>query len=74
MYVVFVLTNLIFNYTFACCLAGLRVGEGKKIRQNKCVLLSETTGSFSGTVLCRHRSGGTRSTGAWQGCRMAPPC
>ena len=30
MYVVFVLTNLIFNYTFLCCLAGLRVGEGRK--------------------------------------------
>ena len=35
MYVVFVLTNLIFNYTFLCCLAGLRVGEGRKKKSGK---------------------------------------
>lgn len=35
MCVVFVLTNLIFNYTFPCCLAGLRVGEDRKKFQAK---------------------------------------
>lgn len=35
MYVVFAVTNLIFNYTFPCCLAGLRVGEGREEIQAK---------------------------------------
>lgn len=30
MYVVFMLTNLIFNYTVPCCLGGLSEGEGRK--------------------------------------------
>lgn len=39
MYVVFVLTNLIFNYTFLCCLAGLRVGEGRKEKSGKTIVV-----------------------------------
>lgn len=39
MYVVLVLTNLIFNYTFSCCLAGLGVGRERENQTAVCLVI-----------------------------------
>lgn len=68
MYVVFVLTNLIFNYTFSCCLAGLRVGEGRKKSGKTSVVCRQKRQPISLDLLFPDTALMAHNTGARQRC------
>lgn len=74
MYAAFVLTNLIFNYTFPCCLAGLRVGEGrKKSGKTSVVCHQKRQASLSGSPLSQTPRPWGTGVRAWWGFQVAWP-